>query len=277
MTTLWTTRLPRAYIQLLLGFHVLATVRSPSKHTPPHPQITYLPLELTSDDSINELHTRVVELTGGRLDILYNNAGRNYTVPALDTDPKEVELTFHANVYSVMKLCKAFSPLLVEAQGMIVQTGSLAAIMPYVFGSTYNASKAALHAYSDTLRVELAPLGVRVIVVVTGGVKSNIARTHRTLPPDSFYHPLADEYERRLTHSQTLGMDTRVYAKSCVRQVLGGEGWFVKRRWIWEGKMSWIVWYAWHYLPTLVFDHYFSWNFKLWKLGGTAGSAKKRL
>jgi len=72
--------------------------------------------------------------------------------------------------------------------------------MPYVFGSMYNANKAALHTYSDTLRVELAPLGVRVVTVVTRAVKSNITRTHRTLPDDSYYCPLAD-HEGRLTHS----------------------------------------------------------------------------
>ncbi|KAF2689757.1 NAD(P)-binding protein [Lentithecium fluviatile CBS 122367] len=253
------------------GFHVLATVRDPAKYTSPHPRITFVPLELTSDASIAALLTLVTESTGGKLDILYNNAGRNYTVPALDIDPKEVELTFDANLYSVMKMCKTFTPLLIEAKGTIVQTGSLAALMPYVFGSVYNATKAALHAYSDTLRVELAPLGVRVITVVTGGVKSNIARTHRVLPADSYYQPIADSYEQRLMHSQELSMDTRAYARSCVRQVLGGEGWVVKKRWFWEGKMSWVVWFAWTFLPRGVLDFYFTRTFRLGRLRGTAG------
>jgi 1-acylglycerone phosphate reductase len=176
---------------------------------------------------------------------------------------------FQANVFSVMHMCKAFTPLLIEAKGTIVQTGSLAALMPYVWGGPYCASKAALHAYSNTLRVELAPLGVRVITVVTGGVKSNIARVNRELPADSYMLPLKDQYERRLKHSQDLGMDTKQYAKSCVRQVLAGDGWFQKQRWIWEGKMSWIVWFAWTWLPTSVFDYYFSFNFKLQRLKGT--------
>ena len=46
--------------------------------------------------------------------------------------------------------------------------------MPYVFGSVYNASKAALHAYANTLRVEMAPLGVKVQVVVTGGCEDEV-------------------------------------------------------------------------------------------------------
>jgi len=117
--------------------------------------------------------------------------------------------------------------------------------MPYVFGSIYNASKAALHSYSDTLRVELAPFDVRVVTVVTGGVKSNIARTHRTLPQDSIYLPLQDEYERRLTHSQANGMPNEDYARSVVSQVLR----YPPRDRIWEGGKSWLVWFAHTFLP----------------------------
>jgi 1-acylglycerone phosphate reductase len=80
----------------------------------------------------------------------------------------EVEACFRTNVYGVMRMCKAFAPLVIAAKGTIVQIGSLAGVMPYVFGSAYNATKAALHAYSNTLRIELAPFGVKVITVVTG-------------------------------------------------------------------------------------------------------------
>ncbi|KAH3983752.1 hypothetical protein HBI56_072330 [Parastagonospora nodorum] len=258
------------------GFHVLATVRNPSKYTSPHPNITYVPLELTSNESIRELRNQVTEITHGKLDILYNNAGRNYVVPALDYDETELHELFQANVFAVMRMCKEFTPLLIAARGTIVQTGSVAGLMPYAWGAPYNASKAALHAFSDTLRVELAPLGVRVVNVVTGGVKSNIARTHRTLPEGSYNQPLAADYERRLTHSQQLGMDTQQYARSCVRQVLAGDGWVFKQRWIWEGKMSWVVWFAWSYLPAAAFDLYFTVNFGLGKLRGTVREEGKK-
>lgn len=92
--------------------------------------------------------------------------------------------------------------------------------MPYAFGSVYNASKAALHSYSDTLRIELAPFDVKVVTIVTGGVISNISRTHRTLPEGSLYRPLAKEYEERQTHSQANGIPNEQYAASVVRQVL---------------------------------------------------------
>lgn len=134
-----------------------------------------------------------------------------------------------------MHICATFSPLLIKSRGTIVQIGSVAGIIPYVFGSVYNASKAALHSYSDSLRVELAPFGVNVVTVVTGGVKSNIARTERTLPEGSPYAPLEENYQRRQKHSQAVGMDTKEYARDVVNEVLAGDGWMWKRRIIWAG------------------------------------------
>jgi 1-acylglycerone phosphate reductase len=194
--------------------------------------IETLPLEATSSESIEALKAEIVSRTGGKLDFLVNNAGRNYTVPALEVEMHEIEATFAVNVFAVMRMTQAFAPLLIEAQGTIAMIGSLAGEMPYVFGSVYCASKAALHGYTDTLRLELKPFKVRVVNVVTGGVKSQIARTVRTLRSDSIYLPVEKDYERRLTHSQSLGMDTDKYAKSVVSQLTG---WRQKQT-IWEGE-----------------------------------------
>lgn len=140
-----------------------------------------------------------------------------------------------------MHICSAFSPLLIRSRGTIVQIGSLAGVIPYVFGSVYNASKAALHSYSDSLRVELAPFGVNVITVVTGGVKSNISRTERTLPEGSPYAPLEENYVRRQKHSQKVGMEAKEYAREVVGKILAGDGWIWKRRIIWAGGAATLV------------------------------------
>ena len=192
---------------LALTFHshnlrVFATARNASSLTTLAAHgIETLPLTVDSEPSIQYLLDTLTPLLHGRgLDYLVNNAGINYTVPALDIDLPGVRDVFETNVFGVMRLCQVFAPLLIEAKGTIVMLGSLAGVIPYVFGSVYNASKAALHAYANTLRVEMAPLGVSVITVVTGGVKSRIARTSRVLPEDSLYAAVDEEYQGRLTH-----------------------------------------------------------------------------
>lgn len=267
---------------LALTFHahslrVFATARSTSSLSSLSTLgIETLPLTVDSESSIQSCLAEVTTRTNGRgLDYLVNNAGRNYTVPALDVEMDEVRATFETNFFAVIRLVQAFSPLLIEAQGTIVMIGSVAGVTPYVFGSVYNASKAALHAYSNTLRVEMEPLGVKVITVVTGGVKSRISRVGRVLPVNSYYTELDEQYKRRQGHSQEDAMSNQDYADSVVRQVLPGAGpwpwrWLLtdaRKRWIWEGNKSGFVWLVtggWIWGGFL--DWYMTRVFQLWRV-----------
>jgi 1-acylglycerone phosphate reductase len=242
-------------------------------------------LTVDSEPSIQSLLDTLKPLLRGHgLDYLVNNAGVNYTVPALDIDLASVRNVFETNVFAVMRLCQVFAPLLIEAKGTIVMIGSLAGVMPYVFGSVYNASKAALHAYANTLRVEMAPFGVSVITIVTGGVKSRITRTERALPETSRYADMEEEYQGRQTHSQMGAMANEDYANSVVKQVLPGAGpwpwrWIwrdSRKKWIWEGNKSWVVWalsggWTW----SGFWDWYFTRAFGLWKIGQNAKKDKR--
>jgi 1-acylglycerone phosphate reductase len=232
------------------GLRVLATARNTDSITDlADLGIETLSLEVTDPESIKALKEEVASRTSGKLDYLVNNAGRNYTVPATDIDFEQVQLTYEVNVFGVMRMCQAFTPLLIEAKGTIVQIGSLAGVMPYVFGSVYNSTKAALHSYSNTLRVELEPFDVKVVTVVTGGVKSRIARNDWQLPRDSIYLPIEAEYLRRTKHSQEVGMPNEQYSKSVVSQVLSGR----HNRQFWEGSFSYIVWFLNTFMPAKIF------------------------
>lgn len=231
-----------------LGLRVFATARNKDSISDLAAQgIEIFSLEVTDPTSIRTLQEDITVRTVGRLDYLINNAGRNYTVPALDIELDEVRATFETNLFAIMRMCQTFAPLLIESKGTIVQIGSIAGTMPYVFGSAYNASKAALHSYSDALRVELKPFGVRVVTIVTGGVISDIGRTERTLPEDSLYLPLAEEYHARQSQSQALGMGNEAYAKSVAKHVMGA-----RKDVVWEGGKSWLVWFAVMFLPKWV-------------------------
>ena len=132
---------------------------------------------------------------------------------------------------------------------------------PYALSPAYNASKAALHSYSDTLRVELSPFGVRVLVIATGGVKTNIARIDRTLPAGSYYNPIADVYKGRLTLSRQVGITNEAFAKSSVEKILA-QGWWTaamnllsfgnRNRYLWEGSHAWLLWFVSGFMPRFI-------------------------
>ncbi|KUJ14354.1 short chain dehydrogenase/reductase-like protein [Mollisia scopiformis] len=233
------------------GLHVIATARDKVVLKDLEDLgMTILSLDVTSKASTLEAKMAVEKLTGGGLDILVNNAGRNCTMPALDVDVTDARACFETNLFSIIQLTQTFTPLLIASKGLILNIGSIAAIVPYVFGSVYNASKAALHAFSNTLRLELEPFDVRVLVVVTGGVKSRIARTERVLPEGSLYVDIEDSFQRRVKHSQEGAMPAEVYARGVVREALKGR----TKKQVWRGNKSGLVWWVWNFLGGWVFD-----------------------
>lgn len=111
----------------------------------------------------------------------------------------------------------------------------------------YNASKAALAAASETWRIELGPLGVRVVALVTLGVKTNVfdGKTPHEIPQSSYYWHIRDFIDGlndgRL---QTSGITTREYATKVYREVEGGT---VGMTWV--GGSAGIARFSWWLLP----------------------------
>lgn len=161
----------------------------------------------------------------------------------------DVRATYEVNVFAPMAMAQAFAPLLINARGLIVNISSTSSVVPYLFGAIYSSTKGAINTYSRALRLELKPFGVRVMVAITGTVRSNIAsHVHRSLPENSLYQPVNDIFEKRLTFSQRTGtVPADLYAKKLVNEALKGEGWLggwlgASPDWLWAGGMSGRVW-----------------------------------
>ncbi|KAI1117636.1 NAD(P)-binding protein [Nemania sp. NC0429] len=235
------------------GLHVIATARRPEVLAElAELGMSTVALDVTDAESIKRCHEEVARINGGKLDILVNNAGRTHTHPALDISLPDVRATFETNVFAIMAMVQAFIDQLIAARGLIINISSLSSITPYLFGSVYCASKAAVSAYSRTLRLELAPFGVRVMVSMTGTVRSNTAsQGHRVLPEDSLYQRVKHVFEWRLVFSQNNAtMDTATFAKRLVADSLQPErpGWlrsFVGRPdWFWYGGLARSAWFG---------------------------------
>ncbi|KAI1432419.1 hypothetical protein GGR50DRAFT_674466 [Xylaria sp. CBS 124048] len=217
------------------GVHAIATVlpTEASEHLK-EAGITFFPLDVTAESSVQALKASVEKLTGGRLDVLVNCAGIAYTMPAIDTDVAAVQRMFDINVFGPMRMVHHFHDLLIKAKGAIVNIGSIGGIVPYLYGSSYNATKAALHHWGNTLRVEMAPFDVRVITVISGEVSTNILKNdaHRKLPDDSYYAPLAEEFRGHVTRVAQGATDRFDYAKNVVATSLSAS----PPAWFWYGS-----------------------------------------
>ncbi|KAJ0286645.1 hypothetical protein CBS470a_005756 [Colletotrichum nupharicola] len=239
------------------NFTVVATARQTSSlaHlTKRHDNIIPLPLELGNLASLDSFRDAVLARTGGRLDVLVNNAGTHYAATALELDIAEAEKVFAVNMLAVMRLCQLFLPYLCEApRGRIVQIGSVTRDVPVAWQCVYNASKAALSQYTKTLRLvsftpcdvwsclmraqEVQPFGVEVVEVVTGFVRSNLLHHGLDAPKDSPYLAIKKDIERIKFEGNQNGMPAQAYAESVVEQLLRKR----RRDEIWEGKLAWIL------------------------------------
>jgi len=214
--------------------------------------IDTLELDVTDANAIQRVRDEIAALTGGKLDILMNNAGRSYVEAAIDEDIQIVRNLFEVNVFSVMMMVKEFAPLLIASRsGLIVNTGSAASVAPVPFGSTYNASKAALQAFTNTLRIELAPFNIQVVYLAAGGVKSNIS-SPKTLPPGSLYAPMEALFqERRIGKARSGRMEADDFAKVVVAEALKPK----PRAWLWAGTNALAVWFVDTFLPRQAWDY----------------------
>lgn len=165
-------------------------------------------------ESVKEAKKFVAEKTGGYLDYLYNNAGQSCTFPTCDVTDELFIQCFEVNVFGCIRMTREFLPLLINAKGTVGFTGSVSALIPFPFSSIYSSSKAAIHQFAATLRIEMKPFGVKVINFVTGGVKTDIADT-RDLPKDSLFQVPGIEkaiVERQQMAARNNPLPAEVYA-----------------------------------------------------------------
>ncbi|KAH6656002.1 hypothetical protein BKA67DRAFT_515964, partial [Truncatella angustata] len=224
-----------------------------------HPSIRVVNLDVTSEEQVQSVVKRVGVITDGKLDVLINNAGICYTMTAADTDVRAVEKMFAVNVFGPMRMVHHFHRSIISAKGIIVNIGSIGGISPYVFGASYNSSKAALHHYGNTLRVEMKPFGVRVMNVISGEVATNILKSdvhdNRALPEDSVFMPIADTFKAHI-HRTPDTMTPDAYAKGVVENILKKS----PPPWFWHGNSTTAVRLLDGLFPRTIFD----WLFYRW-------------
>ncbi len=130
--------------------------------------ISMLAVDVTSDLSV-ERGIEAVLSREGRLDILVNNAGMGIAGPAETTSIDEARRQFEVNFFGAFRVCRTVLPVMRgQAAGYIVNIGSIGGVIAIPYQAMYSASKFALDGFSEALRLEVRPLGIRVVVIQPG-------------------------------------------------------------------------------------------------------------
>lgn len=136
-----------------------------------------LALDLDVTDS-GQVHAaaKAAEERFGRIDVLVNNAGYGYQAAIEEGEEDEIRAMFDANVFGLFAMTRAVLPgMRARRSGHIVNITSMAGFMGLPGSGYYAATKHAVEGFSDSLRLEVAPLGIKVIGVEPGPFRTDWA------------------------------------------------------------------------------------------------------
>lgn len=182
------------------GFQVFAAMRDPSRKSALEAaadrakvSVNVLGLDVTEPDDIDRAVEKVIA-SSGRIDALVNNAGIQLRGYFEDLNESEIRNVFETNVFGTMALTRAVLPHMRSArEGRIVMVTSIGGRMGAPALSSYCASKFALEGFGECLALEVAPFGIKVVLVEPAIVRTEIWGANRNvaqnaLSPLSLYH-----------------------------------------------------------------------------------------
>lgn len=132
-------------------------------------------LDVTSDASVNTAIAAVLAKSGGKLDVVINNAGIASAGVSESFTPEQLRDLFEVNVFGIQRVLRAVLPTLrKQGDGLVINTGSILGRVTFPFFGLYGASKFAVEAMTDSYRYELSQLGVDVVLVQPSAYPTNM-------------------------------------------------------------------------------------------------------
>ena len=185
------------------GYHTFATMRNLGKDEKIKQiiekedlSIEILELDVDSEESVNRAIKTVSEKKG-RIDVLVNNAGYGMWGTVEDVSIDEFKEQFETNFFSIIRLIQKVAPIMrKQNSGNIVNISSVAGRIGFPVSPAYISSKFALEGLSESLRFELMPFGINVIIIEPGVIKTNFfdsMKLSEKSQQDSTYKEITDK------------------------------------------------------------------------------------
>ncbi len=194
-----------------------------------HERVRPLRLDVTDAASIAEAASTVAA-SGHALRAVVGNAGVAVAGPLEFLPLDELRRQFEINVFGAVAVAQAFLPQLRVSRGRLIFVGSISGRLSVPFIAPYSASKFALRALADAMRVELGPAGVAVSLIEPSSVKTPIWQKGRDsrdallarLPPQAleYYGPQIDAVFAQTAHEERIAMPVEVVSRAVLRAVV---------------------------------------------------------
>lgn len=161
------------------GYRVFGTCRNAGDLKLANCNIEMLSMNVDDESSVQAAIKDLLE-KAGRLDCVVNNAGFALMGSVEDTSIKEAKAQMETNFFGVLRVCRAVLPVMrKQGSGHIINISSLAGVLGLPFSGLYSASKFALEGMTESLRLELRPFGVRVVLIEPGDFNTQLPARRR--------------------------------------------------------------------------------------------------
>lgn len=183
-----------------------------------------VPLDVTDEASIDEAVTIANRLTSGYgIDVLVNNAGYGIAAPMSEITDGDLRRQFDTNVFGLMAVTRAFLPEMRERRsGRILNVSSIGGRVTMPLFGVYSASKYAVEALSDALRMELHPFGIRVALIEPGPINTKFTaramdNAAKYRDPSSPYAAVVERAEKLAELAERTGVSPAVITRAIRR------------------------------------------------------------
>lgn len=194
------------------GYQVIATARNKEALTD-LPVALKLALDVTQQESVNGAINTVLDKFG-RIDVLINNSGYSVRAAVEETDEQLAREMFDVNVWGLLRVTKAVLPSMRERRkGRIIHIGSVVGKFAFPLNGGYAASKHAVEALSDAMRVELKLFNIDVVLIEPGTINTNFFVTSKMKSEqlvdniNSPYKSIYDRFNKLAKNSSFAGAD----------------------------------------------------------------------
>ena len=209
------------------GFHTFATMRDLSKDEQikhviekEDLDIEILELDVDSEESVNRA-IKIISGKKGRIDVLVNNAGYGMWGTVEDVSIDEFKEQFETNFFSIIRLIQKVAPIMrKQGSGNIVNISSVAGRIGFPVSPAYISSKFALEGLSESLRFELMPFGINVIIIEPGVIKTNFfdsMKLSEKSQEDSTYKEITDKVISGVKMMAEMGTSPKEVADTIIK------------------------------------------------------------
>jgi NAD(P)-dependent dehydrogenase (short-subunit alcohol dehydrogenase family) len=162
------------------------------------PGVTPLSMNVTDDASVSQAVATVLDREG-RVDVLINSAGFGIAGAVEDTTMEEAAAQFDVNFFGTVRVCHAVLPVMrSQNAGYIVNIGSIGGVIAIPFQGFYSASKFALEGLSESLRIEVRPFGIHVVVIEPGDHRTGFTQNRRPTAASTGPSAYHNRFERAI-------------------------------------------------------------------------------